>query len=247
MTDPTTMPLASAFAGPLPAVRSEPPSVYDGAAGLPAQSVEAECLERMARGGPAALSSPELLGLLGVRVDALGLAAGGGACAGSATTPATRCATPRSRARGSAPRAGHPRSPRPLDGGAAAPRRLPRPPRRHPALRRGAAARLPGRGLRRPLPRQPPPRHRVRAPLPLAPSTARTSIRARSCAGCWCTTPPRSSSSTTIPPGSPSRAAPTAASPGGLEKALGTVDVRVLDHLVVGDGETVSFAEQGWL
>ena len=32
-----------------------------------------------------------------------------------------------------------------------------------------------------------------------------------------------------------------------LEQALATVDVRVLDHLVVGDGETVSFAERGWL
>ena len=32
-----------------------------------------------------------------------------------------------------------------------------------------------------------------------------------------------------------------------LEKALGTVDVWVLDHLVVGDGEAVSFAEHGWL
>ena len=32
-----------------------------------------------------------------------------------------------------------------------------------------------------------------------------------------------------------------------LENALGTVDVRVLDHLVVGDGETVSFSERGWL
>ena len=29
--------------------------------------------------------------------------------------------------------------------------------------------------------------------------------------------------------------------------ALSTVGVRVLDHLVVGDGETVSFAERGWL
>ena len=29
--------------------------------------------------------------------------------------------------------------------------------------------------------------------------------------------------------------------------ALGLIDVRVLDHLVVGDGETVSFAERGWL
>ncbi|GAB3237243.1 RadC family protein [Pseudaeromonas pectinilytica] len=29
--------------------------------------------------------------------------------------------------------------------------------------------------------------------------------------------------------------------------ALGLIDVRVLDHLVIGDGETVSFAERGWL
>ena len=32
-----------------------------------------------------------------------------------------------------------------------------------------------------------------------------------------------------------------------LADALSTVGVRVLDHLVVGDGETVSFAERGWL
>ena len=32
-----------------------------------------------------------------------------------------------------------------------------------------------------------------------------------------------------------------------LQQALATVDVRVLDHLVVGDGETVSFTERGWL
>ena len=32
-----------------------------------------------------------------------------------------------------------------------------------------------------------------------------------------------------------------------LAEALATVDVRVLDHLVIGDGETVSFAERGWL
>lgn len=32
-----------------------------------------------------------------------------------------------------------------------------------------------------------------------------------------------------------------------LSAALGLIDVRVLDHLVVGDGETVSFAERGWL
>ncbi len=32
-----------------------------------------------------------------------------------------------------------------------------------------------------------------------------------------------------------------------LCKALDLVDVRVLDHLVVGEGEAVSFAERGWL
>ena len=32
-----------------------------------------------------------------------------------------------------------------------------------------------------------------------------------------------------------------------LQKALSLVDVRVLDHIVVGDGDTVSFAERGYL
>ena len=32
-----------------------------------------------------------------------------------------------------------------------------------------------------------------------------------------------------------------------LQEALGLVDIRVLDHLVVGDGELVSLAERGWL
>ncbi len=32
-----------------------------------------------------------------------------------------------------------------------------------------------------------------------------------------------------------------------LREALGLVDVRVLDHFVVGDGYAVSFAERGWL
>ncbi len=32
-----------------------------------------------------------------------------------------------------------------------------------------------------------------------------------------------------------------------LVQALALVDIRVLDHLVVGDGEPVSFAERGWL
>ncbi|MDP4535224.1 DNA repair protein RadC [Alkalimonas collagenimarina] len=32
-----------------------------------------------------------------------------------------------------------------------------------------------------------------------------------------------------------------------LQQALQLVDIRLLDHLVVGDGEVVSFAERGWL
>ncbi|PQA40546.1 RadC family protein [Amnimonas aquatica] len=32
-----------------------------------------------------------------------------------------------------------------------------------------------------------------------------------------------------------------------LQNALALIDVRVLDHLVIGDGEPVSFAERGWL
>jgi DNA repair protein RadC len=32
-----------------------------------------------------------------------------------------------------------------------------------------------------------------------------------------------------------------------LQQALGLMDIRVLDHIVVGDGEEVSFAERGWV
>lgn len=32
-----------------------------------------------------------------------------------------------------------------------------------------------------------------------------------------------------------------------LREALGLVDIRVLDHFVIGDGEVVSFAERGLL
>lgn len=32
-----------------------------------------------------------------------------------------------------------------------------------------------------------------------------------------------------------------------LQKALALVEVRVLDHVVIGDGTTVSFAERGWI
>ncbi len=32
-----------------------------------------------------------------------------------------------------------------------------------------------------------------------------------------------------------------------LKAALAAVDVRVLDHLVIGEGSPASFAERGWL
>ena len=32
-----------------------------------------------------------------------------------------------------------------------------------------------------------------------------------------------------------------------LTDALALVDIRVLDHFVVGDGEVISFAERGWI
>lgn len=32
-----------------------------------------------------------------------------------------------------------------------------------------------------------------------------------------------------------------------LSEALGLIDVRVIDHVVIGEGETTSFAERGWL
>ncbi|GLP95271.1 hypothetical protein GCM10007895_05770 [Paraferrimonas sedimenticola] len=32
-----------------------------------------------------------------------------------------------------------------------------------------------------------------------------------------------------------------------LVRALGSIDVRVLDHLVVGQQQVVSFAERGWI
>ena len=69
MTVPTTVPLPD----PCDAVRSEDRAVYR--AGAAPESTEAERLDRIAR---VALGSHELLGLLGVRLDAFGLAAAGG-------------------------------------------------------------------------------------------------------------------------------------------------------------------------
>ena len=32
-----------------------------------------------------------------------------------------------------------------------------------------------------------------------------------------------------------------------LTEALALIDVRILDHIVVGDGECVAFSERGWI
>ena len=95
MTDLTT-PSLRPFTGPCAALHCEDPAVYGPGAGP--EDTEAERLERMARGGPGALASHELLALLGVRIDAP-RSPRRGACAGSATTPATPCARPGRRAR----------------------------------------------------------------------------------------------------------------------------------------------------
>ena len=95
MTDLTT-PSLRPFTGPCAALHCEDPAVYGPGAGP--EDAEAERLERMARGGPGTLASHELLALLGVRIDAP-RSPRRGACAGSATTPATPCARPARRAR----------------------------------------------------------------------------------------------------------------------------------------------------
>ena len=242
---PTMPPAGSAFAGPLPAVRSEPPAVYDGAAVLPPQSVEAECLERMARGGPAALSSHELLGLLGVRVDALGLAAAGG-LRGLCDDPGdalrdtavaredllrvqailevhARWMEERLRRDGFLGRPGD--------------------------TRRYAEARL--RGCRAEVFAAffLDTRHRVIAFEPLFRGTVdgarvhpREVVRRVLVHNAAAVIFVHNHPSGVAEPSGADRTIT-----GRLEKALGTVNVRVLDHLVVGDGETVSFAERGWL
>ena len=50
-----------------------------------------------------------------------------------------------------------------------------------------------------------------------------------------------------LPRSPPRPNASTTPSPHAWAEAIATVDMHVLDHLVVGDGETVSFAERGWL
>ena len=247
MTDPTTMPLASAFAGPPTAVRSEEPAVYDGAAGaVPSPDVaEAERFDRMARGGPAALSSHELLGLLGVRIDARGLAAAGGL--------RRLCDDP---------------------GGALRELRVPREDllrvqailevharwmeerlRRDGFIggprdtRRYAEARL--RGFRAEVFAAffLDTRHRVIAFEPLFRGTVdNASVHPREVVRRALV---HNAAAVILAHNHPSGVAEPSPSDRTiterLEKALATVDVRLLDHLVVGDGETVSFAERGLL
>ena len=67
MTD-LTMPSLRPVTDPCAARHCEAPAVYGPGAGP--EAAEAERLERMARGGPGALASHELLALLGVRIDA---------------------------------------------------------------------------------------------------------------------------------------------------------------------------------
>ena len=145
MTCPTTTPC-----GPCAAVHSEDPAVYG--AGAAPESTEAERLDRMMRAGPAALDSHELLGLLGVRLDACrfpalpAAALSAGSLAAFAPPPCVvrlLIARPRRRgparrgpARSPGARAGHRRHrPRPRG------RRLQRRPRRPRAAGAGRAAR----------------------------------------------------------------------------------------------------------
>lgn len=79
------------------------------------------------------------------------------------------------------------------------------------------------------------------------PSTERACIR-----GKWCAKPLKHNGAAVIfMPNHPSGVAePSDADrrlTTRLKDALALVDIRVLDHFVVGDGEVVSFAERGWL
>ena len=64
-------------APPAPAVRSETAAPYAACAGAPPRSAET-LLARIERAGPAALDDHELLGLVGIHIDAATLAAAGG-------------------------------------------------------------------------------------------------------------------------------------------------------------------------
>ncbi|MDF5906696.1 DNA repair protein RadC [Pseudomonas aeruginosa] len=49
------------------------------------------------------------------------------------------------------------------------------------------------------------------------------------------------------PSATPVRVSPTASSLRASREALALIDVRVLDHFIIGDGEPLSLAEYGWL
>ena len=104
-----------------PAVRSEAPATYAvprTASPLPSETL----LARIERGGPAALEDHEVLGLLGVDVDAATLAAAGG-LARTARRPRRPAPDRPPAGRGSGAGACRARAARALDGGPASPRR----------------------------------------------------------------------------------------------------------------------------
>ena len=235
MTDLTT-PAFRPFAGPCAAVHCEAPA--------PA-STEAERLDRLDRAGPAALASHELLACSGCASTPRRLPPPEG-CAGSATTPATPCANRRSRATtcsGSRPcskstPAGWRRA---CTATAASP--PPPTPAATPAARlRGAHAEVFAVLFLDT-------RHRViafevlfRGTVDGASVHPREVVRRALVHNAAAVIFAHNHPSGVAEPSRLDRAITDR-----LVDALSTVDVRVLDHLVVGDGETVSFAERGWL
>ena len=239
MTDLTT-PSFRPVPGPCAAVHCEDPAVY-GAGAAPA-STEAE---RLDRAGPAALASHELLALLGLRLDAPALAAAGGLRG--------LCDDPRDALRESAvPRDDLLRVQALLevharwmearlhrDGFIASPADT----RRYTAARlRGARAEVFAVLFLDT-------RHRIIAFEPLFRGTVdEAGVHPREVVR---RTLVHNAAAVILAHNHPSGVAEPSrldrAITDRLVDALSTVGVRVLDHLVVGDGETVSFAERGWL
>ncbi len=242
MTDLTT-PSLRPVTGPCAARHCEAPAVYD--AGDGPEDTEAERLERMARGGPGALASHELLALLGVRIDAPALAAAGG-LRGLCDDPGDALRETR------APREDLLRIQALLEVHA---RWM------EARLRRGGRLESPGdtcryaearlRGYRAEVFAALflDARHRVIAFEPLFRGTVdgasvhpREVVRRALVHNAAAVILAHNHPSGVAEPSFADRAVTER-----LEQALATVDVRVLDHLVVGDGETVSFVERGWL
>ena len=245
MTDPTTLSLHP-FPGPCAAVRSEDPAVYGapGAASAP-KPADAELLERIARAGPAALATHELLGLLGVRLDALGLAAAGGLrglCDDPGDALRERRLPPEDLLRMQALLEVHARwmaARLHRDGVLGSP----------DDTRRYAEARL--RGFRTEvfavlfLDA----RHRIiafetlfRGTIDKASVHPRDAVRRALVHNAAAVIFVHNHPSGVAEPSFADRDVTAR-----LGQALATVDVHVIDHLVVGDGETVSFAERDWI